>query len=76
MTTPEQAARQRIDQLLVQAGWLVRDRASVSLGAGLGMAVREHHLPAGPCDYLLLVDGKACSVIEAKPEGQTLIGVA
>jgi type I restriction enzyme R subunit len=37
--------------------------------------VREFPLPAGPCDYLLFVDRKACGVIEAKPEGDTLSGV-
>jgi type I restriction enzyme, R subunit len=56
MTTPEQAARQRIDHLLVQAGWLVQDRASMSLGAGLGAAIREYPLPAGPELCSKLVD--------------------
>ena len=40
------------------------------------MAVRECQRPAGPCDYLLVVDRKAAGVIEAKPEGMTLTGVA
>ena len=40
------------------------------------MAVRECQRPAGPCDYLLFVDRKAAGVIEAKPEGMTLTGVA
>lgn len=44
--------------------------------AGLGVAVREYPLASGPCDYLLLVDGKACGVIEAKAAGATLSGVA
>lgn len=48
----------------------------MSLGAGLGVAVREYPLATGPCDYLLFVDRKACGVIEAKPEGVTLSGVA
>jgi len=48
----------------------------MSLGAGLGVAVREFPLATGPCDYLLFVDRKACGVIEAKPEGVTLSGVA
>jgi type I restriction enzyme R subunit len=38
--------------------------------------VREYPLPAGPCDYLLFVDRKAAGVVEAKPEGTTLTGVA
>lgn len=48
----------------------------MNLGAGLGVAVREYPLSTGPCDYLLFVDRKACGVIEAKPEGTTLSGVA
>ena len=45
-------------------------------GAGLGVAVREFPLPGGECDYLLFVDRTAAGVIEAKPEGVTLTGVA
>jgi type I restriction enzyme, R subunit len=74
--TPEARARVRIDERLTQAGWLVQDREDMNLGAGLGIAVREYSLPAGPCDYLLFIDRKACGVIEAKPEGITLSGVA
>ena len=39
---------------------------------------RRPRVPAavGPCDYLLFVDRKAAGVVEAKPEGQTLTGVA
>ncbi|QUD86234.1 type I restriction endonuclease subunit R [Phenylobacterium montanum] len=48
----------------------------MNIGAGLGVAVREYPLSTGPCDYLLIVDRKACGVIEAKPEGTTLSGVA
>ncbi len=42
----------------------------------LGVAVREHPLPAGPCDYLLFIGGKAAGVVEAKKAGVTLSGVA
>lgn len=48
----------------------------MNLGARLGVAVREYPLATGPCDYLVFVDRKACGVIEAKPEGNTLSGVA
>ena len=48
----------------------------MNLGAGVGVAVREYPLPAGSCDYMLFVDRKAAGVVEAKPEGQTLTGVA
>jgi type I restriction enzyme R subunit len=54
----------------------VQDRAQMNRKAALGVAVREYPMKSGPCDYLLLVDGKACGVIEAKPEGTTLSGVA
>lgn len=33
---PEQQARQRIDEMLERAGWVVQDYKSVSLYAGLG----------------------------------------
>ncbi len=74
--TPEQRARIRIDEQLAAAGWVVQDRADLDLSAGLGVAVREYPLPAGPCDYLLFIDRRAAGVIEAKPEGRTLSGVA
>ena len=74
--TPEQLARQRIDQLLTDAGWELQDRDSLNRNASLGVAVREFPLPAGHCDYLLFIDGKAAGVIEAKKTGVTLSGVA
>ena len=72
---PEARARERIDSLLTAAGWAIQNRDDINLGAALGVAVREYSLPAGPCDYLLFIDRRACGVIEAKPEGQTLTGV-
>lgn len=74
--TPEQKARKTIDSLLQQAGWIIQDRDQLNLGAGLGVAVREFPLKSGPADYLLFVDRKAVGVVEAKPEGTTLSGVA
>ena len=74
--TPEQLARGRIDRLLRDAGWAVQDMKDFNRNAGEGVAVREFHLPSGPCDYLLFVDGKAAGVIEAKKAGVTLSGVA
>ena len=73
---PETRARQRIDQQLAAAGWIIQDRDEMNRLAGTGVAVREFPLTTGPCDYLLLVDGRACGVIEAKPAGTTLSGVA
>ena len=76
MPTPEQKARARIDELLLKADWVVQDREEMNLSTGTGVAVREYPLPVGPCDYLLFVDRKAAGVVEAKPEGTTLTGVA
>lgn len=74
--TPEQQSRKNIDALLEKAGWIIQDRIQLNLGAGIGVAVREYPLKAGPADYLLFVDRKAVGVIEAKAEGHTLSGVA
>lgn len=73
--TPEQKARQRIDQRLGQCGWLVQDCADMDISAGLGVAVREFPLKSGFADYLLYLDARAVGVVEAKPEGHTLTGV-
>jgi len=74
-STPEARAREVIDGQLAAAGWVVQDRADMDRLASLGVAVREFPLATGPCDYLLIVAGKACGVIEAKPAGTTLSGV-
>ncbi len=74
--TPEEKARQKIDQLLNAAGWKVQDYRELNLSSALGVAVREFPLKSGFADYLLFIDRKAVGVIEAKPEGTTLRGVA
>ena len=73
---PEEKARQNIDHLLESAGWEVQDISELNLGASLGVAIREFPLKSGPVDYLLFVDRTAVGVVEAKPEGTTLSGVA
>lgn len=73
---PEEEARKKIDQLLEAAGWEIQDIKELNLGASLGVAVREFPLKSGPADYLLFVDRKAVGVVEAKPVGTTLSGVA
>jgi len=73
---PEQRSRQRIDRLLADAGWVLQDRDAFDRNAAVGVAVREFPLPAGFCDYLLFVGGKAAGVIEAKKTGVTLSAVA
>jgi len=73
---PEEKARHKIDQLLRAAGWKIQDLRELNLGVSLGVAIREFPLRSGAADYLLFVDRKAVGVIEAKPEGTTLSGVA
>ena len=66
MTRPEDIARERIDQRLRQAGWLVQDIKALNPAAGRGVAVREYPTDTGPADYVLLVDRQPVGVIEAK----------
>ena len=74
---PEAKAREKIDALLAQAGWLVQDRQDMNLTAGDGIAVREFKLEKGHgyVDYLLFVDGNALGVVEAKPAGYSFTSV-
>jgi type I restriction enzyme R subunit len=65
---PEQQARDNIDALLKQAGWVVQSAKKIDLNAGLGQAVREYQTDVGPADFLLFVGNKAVGVIEAKKE--------
>ena len=79
---PEEEARKKIDELLSDSGWIVQDYKALDLGAGPGVAVREFPLMTGAkgrpisADYLLFVDRRAAGVVEAKPVGTTLSGVA
>jgi len=76
MVKPEEKARVVIDRLLGAAGWTIQNPNELNLGVGRGVAVREFPLKTGEADYLLFVDRKAVGVVEAKPEGNTLSGVA
>jgi type I restriction enzyme, R subunit len=73
---PEEKARQQIDRMLQAAGWSVQNLNVFNLGASLGVVIREVPLKNGTADYVLFVDRKAAGVLEAKPEGATLSGVA
>lgn len=73
---PEEKARREIDVLLEQAGWKVQDYRELNLGASLGVAIREFPLKSGSADYLLFAEKKPVGVVEAKPQGTTLSGVA
>jgi len=72
---PEARARLKIDELLAAAGWAVQDRNELNLSASPGVAVREAFFSGEP-DYTLFAGGKAVGVVEAKPEGHSLVGVS
>ena len=63
---PEQIARDRIDEMLRQAGWIVQSKKEADLYAGAGVAIREYQTDVGPADYLLFVNQKPVGIIEAK----------
>ncbi|NQU36200.1 MAG: DEAD/DEAH box helicase family protein, partial [Actinobacteria bacterium] len=73
----EARARRIIDAQLKAAGWNVCDRKDIDLFGHQGNAVREVIMAEGHgrADYLLYVDKKMVGAIEAKPEGQPLLGV-
>ena len=67
---PEQKARDNIDKMLVDAGWVVQSKKKVDFSAAKGVAVREYQTDVGPTDYVLFVNRKPVGVIEAKREEQ------
>lgn len=64
--TPEEKARQTIDEKLLQSGWAIQNMNELNLSSTLGVAVREFPTSTGPVDYALFVDGKPVGVVEAK----------
>ncbi|MGI9379819.1 MAG: hypothetical protein ACR2OW_09205 [Methyloligellaceae bacterium] len=66
--TPEQQARDNIDKMLKEAGWIAQHKKKLDFNAGLGIAVREWGTEVGPSDCVLFVDRKPVGVVEAKPE--------
>src|SRR5437867_12945501 len=76
MQSPEELAREKIDPLLQQCGWVLQNRSAINLSASRGVPLRYAHLKdRDEVDYLLFVDGKAIGTVEAKPEGFTLTDV-
>lgn len=65
---PEERAREWIDRKLADAGWQVINRDEYAPGM-TAVAVREAAMRGGlEADYLLLINGKAAAVLEAKRE--------
>ncbi len=73
----EARARKTIDLQLADAGWLVQSASGANVSAGPGVAVREFVLEKGHgrVDCLLFLSRQPAGVIEAKPEGTTLVEV-
>jgi type I restriction enzyme R subunit len=73
----EAKARKKIDQQLMAAGWIVQGKDEIDVDVARGVAIREFVLakPHGRVDYLLFLDGQPAGVIEAKPDGTTLVEV-
>lgn len=67
---PEQIARDGIDSMLREAGWLIQSKDSIDLSANIGVAVREYQTDIGPADYVLFVERKPVGIIEAKREDE------
>lgn len=65
---PEQVARDNIDEMLVQAGWIIQSKTRINLAANKGVAVKEYQTDVGSVDYALFIEGKPVGVIEAKRE--------
>ncbi len=73
--TPEQKAREKIDKMLSSCGWAVQDRQNANLSAARDVTVAELSFKTGEPDYTLFVDDKTLGAVEAKPEGNSLVGV-
>ena len=49
--SPEEKARQIIDEKLRQAGWVIQDTKQMNISSSLGVAVREFPTSTGEVDY-------------------------
>ena len=52
--TPEQKARNAIDEKLAESGWIIQNMEEFNPAAALGVAVREFHTDSGPKSIKLL----------------------
>lgn len=73
--TPEDKARQKIDEQLELLGWVIQDKVDMNRHAALGVAIREVSTSSGEVDYGLYIDGRAAGVIEAKRSDEDLEGI-
>jgi len=74
---PEDKARHElINPLLKKSGWKIQHFKNANIHEHKGVAVEFFQMGkgVGEADYVLFVNGKACGIIEAKKEGETLVG--
>ena len=64
--TPEQKAREVVDQRLVQAGWILQDAKRLNLLAGLRGVLRKLLASTRPVNHALFADSIPVGVVEAK----------
>ena len=73
--SPEVKARHdKINPKLGAAGWDIQDYNTANVQSSKGVAVEYFQIGKDQADYILFVNGVAVGVIEAKKEGETLIG--
>lgn len=65
---PEQLARDRKDGQLTACGWILQNKISMNLAAGIGVALREYQTDGVPVDYILFVNRKPVGLIEVEQE--------
>lgn len=74
---PEDKSRHElINPALKAAGWLIQPFKSADVFASKGVAVEYFEMGwgVGEADYVLFINGEAVGIIEAKKEGETLVG--
>jgi type I restriction enzyme R subunit len=64
--SPEQQARNAIDEKLIDSGWAVQGKDRIDWKESQGIAVKEYLTDVGPADYVLFVDRSPVGIIEAK----------
>ncbi len=75
--SPEDKARHElINPALKKAGWTIQHFKTANIHSAKGVAVEFFRMGkgVGEADYVLFINGKAVGIIEAKKEGETLIG--
>lgn len=74
---PEDKARHElINPALIKAGWEILHFKTANVFGAKGVAVEYFPMGwgVGEADYVLFVNGEAAGIIEAKKEGETLVG--